>query len=1379
MLSSRESSPGMDSTSPLALTPRSKVKALLAQISDDSEDEVVGGEMTARERVRASLFKKTAPNKDIELVTTRGEQREEDGSEEEEEEDIQPRGRMAARMLAAAQNEEKGLADVQTSRESSTSPKNTQKDGEYSDVLVKLRKRKLKIARHATLSSSPIAEDRAESPGLFVSPAKPRSSTPISNNSDDDAQPDRADARFQALVVKKRREREEKEAREAEIKAKKMAERRLQMKEQEEDDDVLDDEVERRLTQSNPPTRKASKKAMDDIHRETQRLSRSNQLAHAPITKKKFSVADFAKRFYKTTEEPKSDPIVSTSSPARHSSSDIEREETPATSPASVNGDSHKGAMILKNPIMEAPAEKGNVEGLPDMTGLASMKMDKGNDKAIQEPVIRLSSSPIRKLDKGKEKAVALSSPAQKSKKFAFAQRPLRASHATIAEKVTTLDNSDSDLEIIKQTPNPRRRKLDSIFDRLPEKKAQESQALHVMKILAHIDSLDGRSVVGRNKKSIMNNSEWQLNMRQRAKQQARQEREEKLQILRDKGIHILTAEEREKELAEVENLVSKARREAEEIMQREREAARKERKANGEVDPLGDNSSDDEEYVEAEEKPAEELSASDDEEDDSEEDGNLASDEEDSEMEDIGLEDADSEAAKDSLIDNEADDTEDDEAEEIISTSGEAPEIDGQDDDDEAIAPLQKIRHSRQYHVISDDEYEDSVMETPNINRMISPRTFQLESPAAPMSVLRSATKTFIPGVAVAGPAGLGLTQIFAGTMAESQMSDEDDTEMPPLLAPQAVDSMAFLRCLPAPELPPFMQTPVQDTQDGAMASQADDDHIPESQTEETQAMALDLGFSQSQIYGFDSYVEPFTQISQFPEATQDVGFAHMTPIKGRFVDVPPSTVDTVLVRQSVAPEAVAETPIVKKKGKLRQHVQIATFSDDEDTAPTIAQPIENDYEITANAFDVMRKHPKKNVVINEFDKKKSNAKGMVHEQAEESEDEYAGLGGASDDESGDEADEYVKEMIDDAGGQHVDERKIAAYHADQTRANDAKAVDKLFTDISKGMLRRKRGADYELSDSDGDVEGQRRRKRAKFAKIQKALMADEKIGKLVENKKAQAFFRALEDRDSEDEMDFLEDFKEQEDPLESQSQSQSQSGEDSQQRVPDSQPDVTMRPPLTKRSDGPAMRLPPSMRRTKLDKKPTNLAEIRESLSSLIEEPNNMLAEQHSDSDSEDEPAIEGAPGDDLAPRQQKDKENRDPFALRRTNINIIDRISLKRQSSSFLSASTRLAFSAASSNPGFKVPPLLRRATTNSSITSDSSVGAGAAMERMAGGMESVVKRGGGKHSGVNFYVRESERRAVVVKTEKRREQRRFKGAKARRKIVSGILGAGKFS
>ena len=329
--------------------------------------------------------------------------------------------------------------------------------------------------------------------------------------------------------------------------------------------------------------------------------------------------------------------------------------------------------------------------------------------------------------------------------------------------------------------------------------------------------------------------------------------------------------------------------------------------------------------------------------------------------------------------------------------------------------------------------------------------------------------------------------------------------------------------------------------------------------------------------------------------------------------------------------------------------------------------------------------------------------------------------------------------------------------------------------------MLRRRRGADYDLSDSDDDGEARRRMKQKKFAKMQKALLADEKLGKFAENPKRQAFLRAIEDRGSEDEMDFLEDFVEKET-----GDSQSQSQAEDSQRIPDSQPEVVMGPPKRKRADEAeeaSVRLPPHLRRTKPAKKPSNMAEIRESLSSLIEEPNQMSAPDNSDSETDEELEIEAE--FNVGSGKEKNKENRDPFALRRTNIQTVDRIALKRDSSSSLSANARLAFVTSSSLPGFKVPALLRRATTNSSIVSGSSTtnsamsGGMSATERMAGGATvEGVKRGGGKNSGVHFFAREKERKAAVMKTEKRKEQKRFKGAEVRRKVVGGLFGGGKF-
>lgn len=331
----------------------------------------------------------------------------------------------------------------------------------------------------------------------------------------------------------------------------------------------------------------------------------------------------------------------------------------------------------------------------------------------------------------------------------------------------------------------------------------------------------------------------------------------------------------------------------------------------------------------------------------------------------------------------------------------------------------------------------------------------------------------------------------------------------------------------------------------------------------------------------------------------------------------------------------------------------------------------------------------------------------------------------------------------------------------SDRERARDEQMVDKLFHDITSGALRRKRGADYDLSDSDDGGEARRRMKRRQFAKMQKALFTDERVKKIAEKPGNQAFMRTLEDRESDDEMDFLNIGPESMDTDDTQSASQDQ-------MIPDSQPSAAVARQLG--SSTAAGRPPANERRTKNGKKPSNISEIRESVSSLLEEPHlAIIPATTADSEDEDEEAEPST--------SHSNKENRNP---RRTAAEpaVIDRMSLKRQSSSNLSASSKLAFAmpAGTGATGFKVPALLRRATTNSLASATSSTGVSTASSRF--GDDGKIKKTAGKRSGVSALARETERRAALQENEKRREAKKWKGAEKRGRAVGGLFGAGKF-
>jgi mediator of replication checkpoint protein 1 len=343
-----------------------------------------------------------------------------------------------------------------------------------------------------------------------------------------------------------------------------------------------------------------------------------------------------------------------------------------------------------------------------------------------------------------------------------------------------------------------------------------------------------------------------------------------------------------------------------------------------------------------------------------------------------------------------------------------------------------------------------------------------------------------------------------------------------------------------------------------------------------------------------------------------------------------------------------------------------------------------------------------------------------------------------------------------------------VTNLRSDLERASDEKQVDKLFHDITTGMLRRKRNGNWDdLSDSDDGGEARRRMKRRQFAKMQRALFTDERISKVAENPRNQAFLRTIEDHGSDDDMDFI--FAPPPAPagLESQDSTLSGRGQPTTTTIPDSQPQSS-RPPA-------------HLRRTKDGKRPSTISEIRESLSSLLDEPSTSSIIPATDPGSSDE--------DDDAARPQSshsgtsNKENRNPRRTNSTTTIIIDRINLKRNSSSS-STTGALAFATASSTGGgggplIKVPALLRRATTNSSLLSTtSSTSTSTSTTHNPTTATSKIKKPAGKRSGVSYLARETERRAAVAEVERRREARKFKGMEGRGKAVGGLFGGGRF-
>lgn len=946
----------------MLLTPRSKIRALLATVeSSDEEDSVKGGK--PRESVLRGV--KEASNQGNRALI-----RHDDSDDSEIL--VRPRGKLASRMQVdgAAKSLDTDAPETTEGARERVRKMLKHHEGDRDDDGISTQADEdddLPVAPRRLKRRSPVASrmshtSRSPSPGLFMS--SPMRPSPIKSVVDDERQdsenelPTLKSDRFKALVERKRQERLAREAAEETRKAErsarqeKLASELDQLDSEDDDGGITDDEGGRRLTQGGRPTRKASKRAIEEMNRETQRMARSMQLAHEAKTRKKISKASLFERFnYKPAGDSMNQmPHANSSSPPR---SDVEiraPSDTPPSSP---------------------PGER--------------------NGKSPQGP----GPQPAVEITHG-----ALTSEAGEIREAAEQPTGKRRFRVRLPEAATNLAMVDPDGEL-EITTRPRT-KLDSVFENISSHRPGESKALQALRALAYVEPPE-KKARGKHGKSTMTPGELQAYLRVKAREQAKIERERRLETLREKGIIIQTAEEREKQELEVEDLVAKARDEAQRIMKEERDEAKRLRKASGEkADPLDWDDSDDEEYDGSAEQADADMDLSGSEEEEEEEGEEADEDEaEDEEDED----ESEEKEARQTLFQEEAD-----------SVASE-PEEHAQDDemeDELEQKPFARQRKTRKVTaVLSDDE--DSIEATPRPPRMAAqttPAGASAAPPAAPNSVLRSAKKTFIPGLPVQGPAGLGLTQIFAGTM-DSQMGS-------PSLANGPTQSM----------MPDFDFLP-------PTAIDAADEMIVDSQVMQgeetvvqTQAVAQPSDVSQTQAHEWETStgITLQTQTSEMMELTQDGGLQHYSPLLERFIEPPVSTVETVLVDQPDDESPAQDSPLARR-GRLRRRMDmsLAATAVSEASETKTLSPRENVFETMRNAAE----KDNKSRAAEEFDRKKSKAKEMIEEQAMESEDEYAGLGGADGEDSDSESNGSVEEMIDDAAVSANDERKIAAFYA------------------------------------------------------------------------------------------------------------------------------------------------------------------------------------------------------------------------------------------------------------------------------------------------------------------------------------------------------------
>lgn len=371
---------------------------------------------------------------------------------------------------------------------------------------------------------------------------------------------------------------------------------------------------------------------------------------------------------------------------------------------------------------------------------------------------------------------------------------------------------------------------------------------------------------------------------------------------------------------------------------------------------------------------------------------------------------------------------------------------------------------------------------------------------------------------------------------------------------------------------------------------------------------------------------------------------------------------------------------------------------------------------------------------------------------------------------------------------------------------------MSKLLKDIATGALRRKRVAadDIDLSDEEDASARRREAKRREFARMRRELLKDEAVGKIAEDKKKQAFLKSIEDRDTFEDEEIA--FDEEEMTEDSQSQTRAAGEMADTTEVPTTDNDPLRRRPLEP-SAADITNLPaPGSRRTgnkpsHVHHKPSTLAEIREHVSFLIDEPDSQNGPMDPDSSEEEAQGPEAYANLDRHLHQADEEENqgadegladfivdderpafkkpqlpatRAPATERRTKANVVDRINLLRQASSSSAGrsthtGSKLAFfssSKSSDDPSsVKIPSLLRRATSNSSgfnPEAGSTVSATGVTERGAADQEKemIRKAQGGKRSAINYYAK-----GRVEEREKVRQGRVDKSGMAKKAAKKG--------
>lgn len=1007
-VSSNPSSPGLGATgdgsrrpssppkSPVIMTPGRKIRELMAQFDSDSDNDdenaIQRHSTTSLVSPRPPAIASTEPVRAPEKTQYKSrfgfsitQSSDEDTDDDDEDVVYKPRGRMAARMLL----QEDGNIDLQQTYSNivanDTLPRLIDVEQRKPDDGRDLRGEPLpNLASTRDISQSGSdSDEHLDTDDTSIGHIAEHHSKAVAN----DRHAERSESTTNVSMTK--------DGSEADIETDDNGHG-----DDDDDDDVDDVDIERRLTQHSRLPRKATKSALEEMNRQTQRMSRNMQLAHNAITKKKLTLDHFLS-LLNGDKRPEESTEHGPTSSAQDTGNDLAHRGSPLTSPAKATGaENSKTADFVATPDQpydEAAQNKTNgpeIEPSPPVT-------DERNKTAHDISELKKPDSPAKPLP---------FRPATRSLRINLSRQHIKDRQAT---------GSDDDLEIV---TDPLKARRIAIFENMPiRKRQQEAESSTSIQRLRTLAQVRASTNSQKTPASTQTMKQLELDLWRRAREQAYREKEERLNALRAKGVVIETPEEISKFEDDIENLLEKARMEARDI--------RKQEKTKNQ-DPNGDQTL---EAGEDDDSEDEEDYYDDDGEDD---DGDTEGETEETEDTPMEVDDKVEERRAETGITpvqqphnhGEADRTEQDGLHDdagpqkgiglqtnTLDNSDGAKEtehnvVDGENRSEVALdllsVPRSPHRRTRRAaYVISDDDEDDDDTGRADSNdrtkQLPLPNHSDTEGAAIPLDL----------GILNQDDSELSLSQAFMDTLAEDQplesaYAEQTSSDLIKVASDADFSAQAARISSPSAMNSPAKSFPTPQGQNGHSPTELPNLHIPSSVV-----MSHDSPAGRS-----------VSKFSMAPTPTQDKGFMYSPYSRTSSVHGAQSTEQIV----GTGTEQFRNSSIDVKTNRrlLRRGSKLP--------GSTTSTDVYKETPAKSNVFEVLKSNAKKKNKRTQahFDKHRSEAKDIVDEVAEESDDEYAGLGGRSDDSEGEE-DEEDRKMINDDDNAIVDEAELAALNA------------------------------------------------------------------------------------------------------------------------------------------------------------------------------------------------------------------------------------------------------------------------------------------------------------------------------------------------------------